>query len=126
MGLHDRSTALAGLRGGAHELQRAAGAMQKHASALEEEVPTPAVLAHLEEALDRLEVTVHMLSTAVPQDESDETAALRWHLAELGRRLRASGEACASSRRWAAGASEEPERPALPARPPGAISLVVG
>jgi hypothetical protein len=108
-----------GLSEGARDLQRAAGAMQKHAAAVRGTSPPAAVLAHVEEALDRLEVTIQMLSSAAAADDRSEGAALRFHLAETARRLRSASVACAASRGWT-----RPSRTAVARRVPvGAIAL---
>jgi hypothetical protein len=97
----------------AHELQRAAGYVQKHAAASDHVPALGATLAHIEEALDRLSVGMLQMATGVvgwsaEQDPSvDEDAlpppaqALCFHLRAVAAALRAPREACTSSRMWA-------------------------
>ena len=107
--LSDRDLALAA---SAHELQRAAGAVQTQA-ANPDAVPTHELtLAHVEEAVDRLAVAMEQMANAVadwcgePSAIVEENAlppearALRWHLQSVADELRAAEIACASSRDW--------------------------
>src|SRR5215212_11380124 len=96
----------------AHALQRAAGELQKHASATEY-VPTLAVtLAYVEEALDRVSVGMLQMANGVVEwcgeeglsaDEDTlppQARALCFHLRAVAGALRAPQEACTSSRIW--------------------------
>jgi hypothetical protein len=97
----------------AHELQRAAGALQECAGTDGALLALPTALAHLEEALDRLATS--MLKTAQAVEESPGQAvtgrgedalspsarALRWHLSHLATRLRGAESACPDTRHWA-------------------------
>ena len=96
----------------AHELQRAAGHVQKHAAASDQVPALAATLAHIEEALDRLSVGMLQMANGVvewsaEQDPSvDEDAlpppaqALCFHLRAVADALRAPRDACSSSRTW--------------------------
>jgi hypothetical protein len=95
---------------GAYQLQRAAGGMFRDASAPDVVPALPVALAHLEEALDRLSVS--MIKTAQAVEEwpgaaetdtalSSDARALRWHLFHLAARLRGAQDACPDARRWA-------------------------
>ena len=96
----------------AHELQRAAGTLQKHA-ANPDAVPTHGItLAHVEEAIDRLAVAMEQMANAVADWCAEpgpvvvdnalppEARAVRWHLESVADKLRASELACATSRDW--------------------------
>jgi hypothetical protein len=97
----------------AHQLQRAAGAVQQRASSQDAVPALPSALAHLEEALDRLATS--MVKTAQTVEEwadgaeadvdreplSPDARALRWHLFHLAARLRGAEAACPEARRWA-------------------------
>jgi hypothetical protein len=97
----------------AHQLQRAAGALQQRASNHDAVPSLPSALAHLEEALDRLATS--MVKTAQAVEEwvgatevdldrdtlSPDARALRWHLFHVGARLRGAQDACPDARRWA-------------------------
>jgi hypothetical protein len=97
----------------AHELQRAAGHLQRNASRPDTVEVLPTALAHLEEALERLATAASVAAGAVEEHEAPDARAadpdvlspaaraLRWHLAHLAARLRAAGEACPDTRRWA-------------------------
>lgn len=96
----------------AHQLQRAAGYFQQHASAEDTVSNLPVALAHLEEALDRLATGVTMTAHAVEAwpprppasagvEEAPEVRALRWHLFHLASRLKGTQESCVEPRRWA-------------------------
>jgi hypothetical protein len=118
----------------AHELQRAAGWVQKHAAASDHVPQLGATLAHIEEALDRLSVGMLQMANGVVEwsaehDPSvDEDAmpppaqALCFHLRAVAAALRAPREACTSSRMWTrrlldvhSDAPQEPEtRPGAP------------
>ena len=100
------------LASSAHELQRAAGALQSHA-AEPAAVPTYGItLAHVEEAVDRLAVSLDQMASAVAEwcGESDavveepalppEARALRWHLQAAATKLRTAEAACTASRDW--------------------------
>jgi hypothetical protein len=100
------------LAASAHQLQRAAGTLQKHAAS-PDAVPTlAATLAHVEESVDRLAVAMEQMANAVtdwcvePGSVADETAlppearALRWHLQSVADELRAAEDACGASRDW--------------------------
>ena len=112
----------------AHELQRAAGHVQKHAAASDQVPALGATLAHIEEALDRLSVGMLQMANGVvewsaEQDPSvDEDAlpppaqALCFHLRAVADALRAPRDACTSSRMWTrrlldthSDAAQEPE-----------------
>jgi hypothetical protein len=96
---------------GAYQLQRAAGGVLRDASAPDAVPALPVALAHLEEALDRLSIS--MVKTAQAVEEwpgaaeaetatlSAEARALRWHLFHLATRLRSAQDACPETRRWA-------------------------
>ena len=111
-----------GLRRSAYELQRAAGGVLRHASG-GESVPALAItLAHVEEALDRLSVGMHQLARAVATSGDPETdlhernlgpeaRALCSHLRALTETLRASQDACQSSRMWTRRLLAEENRP---------------
>jgi hypothetical protein len=97
----------------AHQLQRAAGALQQRASSRDTVPALPSALAHLEEALDRLATS--MVKTAQTVEEwagaaendldhdalSPDARALRWHLFHIATRLRGAEAACPDARRWA-------------------------
>ena len=100
------------LSASAHQLQRAAGALQRHAASAHA-VPTLGItVAHVEEALDRLAVAMEQIANAVTDwcsegssiaDEDalpPEARALRWHLQAVADGLRASEDACSVSRDW--------------------------
>ena len=112
----------------AHELQRAAGHVQKHAAASDQVPALGATLAHIEEALDRLSVGMVQMANGVvewsaEQDPSvNEDAlpppaqALCFHLRAVADALGAPREACTSSRMWTrrllethANAAQDPE-----------------
>ena len=96
----------------AHQLQRAAGAVQAHAGNRDAVRTHGIALAHTEEALDRLAVAMGQMASAVAEwcgegsSIVDETAlppearALRWHLRSVAESLRASENACTVSRKW--------------------------
>jgi hypothetical protein len=96
---------------GAYQLQRAAGDVLRDASAPDAVPALPVALAHLEEALDRLSISVVKTAQAVeewPAAAETETAtlspearALRWHLFHLATRLRSAQDACPETRGWA-------------------------
>jgi uncharacterized protein YukE len=108
----------------AHQLQRAAGAVQQRASGQDTVPALPSALAHLEEALDRLATS--LVKTAQRVEEWDggadadldrdtlspDARALRWHLFHIAARLRGAEAACPDARRWACELLELPERPA--------------
>ena len=97
----------------AHQLQRAAGAVQQRASSQDAVPALPSALAHLEEALDRLATSMVKTAQAVEdwaggadadldRDElSPDARALRWHLFHIAARLRGAEAACPDARRWA-------------------------
>jgi hypothetical protein len=99
------------LAAGAYQLQRAAGGVLREASAPDAVPALPVALAHLEEALDRLSIS--MVKTAQAVEEwpgaaetetgtlSAEARALRWHLFHLATRVRSAQDACPDTRRWA-------------------------
>jgi hypothetical protein len=100
------------LADGAHELERAARHVQKHAAA-SDQVPTLGItLAHVEEALDRLSVGMLQMANGVVEwsaeqgPSADEDAlppqarALCFHLRAVADALRAPRDACTSSRIW--------------------------
>ena len=115
---------------GAYELQRAAGGVFRDASAPDAVPALPVALAHLEEALDRLSVS--MIKTAHAVEEwsgaaetdtdslSPDARALRWHLFHVAARLRGAQDAFPDARRWAGklldGASGNPITTASPSR----------
>jgi hypothetical protein len=115
---------------GAYQLQRAAGGVFRDASAPDAVPELPTALAHLEEALDRLSVS--MIKTAQAVEEwpgaaepdadtlSSDARALRWHLFHVAARLRGAQDACPDARRWASklldGASGNPLTTASPSR----------
>jgi hypothetical protein len=95
----------------AHQLQRAAGWLQKRASDPGAVAALPVALAHVEEALDRLATAMVKAAQAV-EEVADESGAeggalspparaLQWHLFHVSTRLRGAGEACPDTRRWA-------------------------
>jgi hypothetical protein len=96
----------------AHELQRAAGHVQKHAAAADQVPALGVTLAHVEEALDRLSVgmlqmvnrVVEWSATQGPSTDEDalspEARALCFHLRAVADALRAPRDACTSSRIW--------------------------
>jgi hypothetical protein len=97
------------LKTGAHELQRAAGKVLKHACAAEDPHTLGVALAHIEEALDRLSVGMLQAANAVttgPGDAPDEShmtpsaEALCFHLRRTAERLREPQLACQASRFW--------------------------
>ena len=100
------------LASSAQELQQAAGTLQSHA-ARADAVPTHGItLAHVEEAVDRLAVSLAQMANAVAEwcGESDavveeralppEARALRWHLQAAATNLRTVEAACTASRDW--------------------------
>jgi hypothetical protein len=100
------------LTSSAHELQQAAGTLQSHA-ARADGVPTYGIaLAHVEEAVDRLSVSLDQMAIAVaewcggPDAVVEEPAlppearALRWHLQAAATHLRTAEAACSASRDW--------------------------
>jgi len=100
------------LADGAHELQRAAGHVQKHAAAADQVPALGITLAHIEEALDRLSVGMLQMANSVVEWSAeqglsaDEDAlppqarALCFHLRAAADALRAPRDACTSSRVW--------------------------
>jgi hypothetical protein len=97
------------LKAGAHELQRAAGKVLKHARAAEDLQALGVALAHIEEALDRLSVGMLQAAAAVTEghgDSADDSRmepsaeALGFHLRLTAERLREAQLACQSSRFW--------------------------
>lgn len=96
----------------AHALQRAAGALQKHAMSTLAVDTLPVTVAHVQEALDRLSVGMEQMANAVAEWSGEydshvaddalqpEARALRWHLRSIARELRASRDACSGSREW--------------------------
>ena len=95
------------LKAGAHELQRAAGKVLKHAHAAEDPQTLGIALAHIEEALDRLSVGMLQAATAVTEGHGDSAGrmepsaeALCFHMRLTAERLRESQLACQSSRFW--------------------------
>ena len=96
----------------AHDLQRAAGQVQKHAAASDQVPALGITLTHVEEALDRLSVGMLQMATGVvewsaeqglPVDEDalpPEARALCFHLRAVSDALRAPRDACTSSRIW--------------------------
>jgi hypothetical protein len=97
------------LKTGAHELQRAAGKVLKHACAAEDPHTLGVALAHIEEALDRLSVGMLQAANAVTLGHSDSpdespmeppAEALCFHLRRTADRLREPQLACQSSRFW--------------------------
>jgi hypothetical protein len=105
--MHVSSQSITNIAGSAHQLQRAAGGMQKRASDPEAVPALPVTLSHLEEALERLSTGAVKLAQAVedwngePDALPPEARALRWHLFHLASRLRGAQEACPETRRWA-------------------------
>jgi hypothetical protein len=102
----------ADLAASAHQLQRAAGFFQQHASARDTVANLPVALAHVEEALDRLATGMTIAAHAVEEwppyagperdvEESPGAHALRWHLFHLARRLRGAQDSCVDPRRMA-------------------------
>jgi hypothetical protein len=95
----------------AHQLQRAAGWLQKRASDPDAVTSLPVALAHVEEALDRLATAMVKVAQEVEDTEveagaeggalSPSARALRWHLFNVSTRLRGAGDACPDTRRWA-------------------------
>jgi hypothetical protein len=97
------------LKAGAHDLQRAAGNVVKHACAAEDPHTLGVALAHIEEALDRLSVGMLQAANAVTLAHSDSpdenhmepcAEALCFHLRRTADRLREPQLACESSRFW--------------------------
>ena len=97
------------LKAGAHELQRAAGKVLKHAYAAEDPHTLGVALAHIEEALDRLSVGMLQAANAVTAGYGDSAGdscmdpsaeALCFHLRLTADRLRGPQLACQSSRFW--------------------------
>ncbi len=98
---------------GAHQLQRAAGAVHQRASSQDTVPALPSALAHLEEALDRLATSMVKAAQTVEEwpggAEADldrdvlspDARALRWHLFHIAARLRGAQDACPDARRWA-------------------------
>jgi hypothetical protein len=96
----------------AHELQRAAGGFQEHAGDPAAMPTCPVAIAHVEEALDRLENGLVRLADVVgpwcdarsefatQSQHAPEAAALRWHLLHAARALQTARHACAASRQW--------------------------
>jgi|SRR5829696_3542648 len=112
----------------AHQLQRAAGHVQKHAAAWDQVPALGITLAYIEETLDRLSVGMLQMANGVvewsaEQDPSvDEDAlpppaqALCFHLRAAADALHAPRDACTSSRMWTrrlldahSDAAQEPE-----------------
>src|SRR3954469_21288416 len=111
---------------GAHQSERAAGAVLRDASTPDAVPATPVALAHLEEALDRLSTDTAALPPAA--------RALRWHLLHLATRLRALTPAPRPSAGPRRGTCRAPDasaqgptsgRPAPPGRPTSAGSTSV-
>lgn len=79
--------------------------MHKHASAFGETSASLFTLAHVEEALDRLESALFMMASAATMSRGEHASgadeALRWHLLETARTVAAANVACAASRQWA-------------------------
>ena len=100
------------LANSAHELQRAAGHVQKHAAASNQVLTLGITLAHIEEALDRLSVGMLQMANGVvewsaehdPSVDEDalppQARALCFHLRAVADALRAPRDACTSSRIW--------------------------
>jgi hypothetical protein len=100
------------LRSSAHELQRAAGSLQSHASGAAAVAGLETTLAHVEEALDRLSIGMLKMADAVTEscgdsghapDESvlpPEARALQFHLRTTAAALRVPQDGCTSSRTW--------------------------
>lgn len=100
------------LTASAHELQRAAGTLQKHAAGPAAVPSLGSALAHVEEALDRLSVGMLQLANGVVDwcnghelsaDEDalpPEAQALCFHLRATATALHAPRDACTSSRFW--------------------------
>ena len=96
----------------AHELQRAAGHVQKHAAASDQVPALGITLAHIEEAFDRLSVGMLQMANGVVEWSAEEglsadedalppeARALCFHLRAVADALRAPREACTSSRIW--------------------------
>jgi hypothetical protein len=111
------------LAASAHELQRAAGHIQRNAARADAVQTLPTALAHMEEALERLSTAANVAARAVEEYDARAGAdpdvlrrarALRWHLAHLAARLRGASDACPDTRRWARELIREPSRPAAP------------
>jgi hypothetical protein len=97
----------------AHQLQRAAGHVQRHASGPSTVVALPAALAHLEEALERLATSAVMAAHAVddwasePGPGRDDAAlspkarALRRQLVHRSAHLHSARDCCPETRRSA-------------------------
>jgi hypothetical protein len=100
------------LAASAHELQRAAGRLQKHAADADQVPALGSALAHVQEALDRLCVGMLQMANGVvdwcsidglPADEDrlpPEAEALCFHLRATAEALRGPRDACTSSRFW--------------------------
>lgn len=109
MAMRTSTRHFADLAASAHQLQRAAGFFQHHASARDSVQNLPAALAHVEEALDRLSTGMTLAAHAV-EDWSDagtegeaarDAHELRWHLFHLASRLKGGQERCVEPRRLA-------------------------
>ena len=118
----------------AHQLQRAAGFIQQHASADDAVANLPVALAHVEEALDRLATGMTIAAHAVEAwppysgaerqaEENPEARALRWHLFHLASRLKGTQESCVEPRRFARTLlDQESQQPAADGEAPSAAS----
>jgi hypothetical protein len=90
----------------ADHLQRAAGALRRHAGSAHSVPTLPVTLTHVQETLDLLAAGIRQMENAVADrcgqsfDEDDlppDARALRWHLGATAKALRASREACSAS-----------------------------
>ena len=99
MAMRTSARHFADLAASAHQLQRAAGFFQQHASARDSVANLPVALAHVEEALDRLSAGMTIAAHAVEGDPAPDASALRWHLFHLASRLKGSQESCVEPRR---------------------------
>ena len=112
----------------AHQLQRAAGHVQKHAASSDQVPALGITLAHIEETLDRLSVGMLQMANRVVEWSSEQdpsvnedtmpppARALCFHLRAVADALRPPRDACTSSRLWTSrlldahsAAAQEPE-----------------
>jgi hypothetical protein len=100
------------LQQAAHELQQAAGGFQEQAGDPAATPTSPVAVAHVEEALNRLENGLVQMADVIgpwcdtrsefadQSGRAPEAAALRWHLLHAARALQTARHACAASRQW--------------------------
>ena len=113
----------------ADRLQRAADELRRHAGSPNAVPSLPVTLAHVEEALDQLALSMRAMAQAAGEwcgvdgvgvDEDmlqPEAQALLWHLRAIADLLVRSRDACPATREWAhrllESAAAEPRRPCL-------------